>query len=193
MAERPARHVWRELVLSPHGPSPSARLVACAFAEFVNVADGEAWPSVGRLAVNAGVSERQVTRMLAELVDGGWLVQVRPGGVRGGGRTTRYRVSTPDTVSGVVIHMSDRVSGVTSDMSSGVGDTTPDICDTTPDIWSTTPDTVSPESVITSWNQKEETSPVDKLRAELGKPRRTKRRGEGTVAGESSTRTQAAL
>lgn len=192
MAERPARHVWRGLVLSPCGPSASARLVACAFAEFVNAHDGEAWPSVARLAAHAGVSERQVGRMLAELVASGWLVLVRPGGVRGGGRTTRYRVAIPDGVSGVVIHMSDRVSGVTSDISSGVGDMTSDIYDMTSDIWSTTSDTVSPESVLTSWNQKEETSPVDKLRAELGKPRRTKRRDDGTVSDESSTRASVA-
>jgi hypothetical protein len=51
-----------------------------------------------RIAVELGLSERQVWRLVAQLVDDGWLqqtVKAAPGGRRGPGRRARYRLTSP--------------------------------------------------------------------------------------------------
>lgn len=54
----------------------------------------------GRLAVELGVSERQVWRHVRDLVDGGWIALSSPAirgqkGKPGSGRRARYRLTSP--------------------------------------------------------------------------------------------------
>jgi len=56
-------------------PSPTAKLVLIALADHAN-ADGECWPSMGRIAQIAGISDRQVSRHIQTLVDAGLVEKV---------------------------------------------------------------------------------------------------------------------
>lgn len=56
-------------------PSPTAKLVLIALADHAN-AEGECWPSMGRIALLAGISERQVSRHIQVLVDRGLVEKV---------------------------------------------------------------------------------------------------------------------
>ena len=55
-----------------------------------------AWPSISRLAIYAGVSERQVIRALAVLEESGELILNRHDGQSyGGHKTNRYWINIP--------------------------------------------------------------------------------------------------
>lgn len=56
-------------------PSPTAKLVLIALADHAN-AEGECWPSMGRIAQIAGISDRQVSRHIQVLVDRGLVEKV---------------------------------------------------------------------------------------------------------------------
>lgn len=68
----------------------SARLVILCIADHLNT-DGIAWPSITTIADETKVSERQVTRAIATLVDDGELVIEEKG--NGRGRSTIYSIS----------------------------------------------------------------------------------------------------
>lgn len=120
-----------------------AKLVGCAMAENVND-KGEMWSSAETVGRLSSINERTVRRAWASLEAGGWLLVVTRGGVAGGSRSTRWQMTTPDSVS-----------GVTSDSVSGVDEATSDSVSTTADSVSTTSDSVSDEPVVTSLNQSE--------------------------------------
>ena len=172
MGERPSRYVWREQVFSVAGPSSSARLVAAAFCEYVNELDGVGKPGAAALARRSGLSERTVVKARQELVEKGWLVLVSEGGVAGGTKTSHYRISTPVDKSST----SASASEVTSADIAEVPARPLQLVHPTSANGALTSATASPESYEPVINQKKESSPVDKVRAELRSARETKQR-----------------
>jgi hypothetical protein len=77
--------------------SGTAKLVLLGIAWHMSETnEGGAWPSIRRLAVYAGVSERQVIRALAVLEDSGELdVDRHKGESYGGNKTNRYWINVP--------------------------------------------------------------------------------------------------
>lgn len=74
----------------------TAKLVLLAIAWHEDETGGGAWPSISRLAMYAGVSERQVIRALAVLEESGELdVDRHNGKSYGGPKTNRYWINIP--------------------------------------------------------------------------------------------------
>jgi len=78
------------LVLDRFRGTSSEKLVLVAIADHAN-AEGIAWPTQRRLAKEAGISTRQVERIVPELTRRGWLKVEE----RRGCRSNRYRVVEP--------------------------------------------------------------------------------------------------
>ncbi len=74
----------------PGDLDPVAKLVLVIVADHAN-AGGVAWPSVDRVGMLAGISERQARRHLAGLVRRGFLIVQRPGGGRA--QSTIYSIN----------------------------------------------------------------------------------------------------
>lgn len=70
------------------------RRIAFFLADHVNIASGIAWPSAGRLAGCAGVTERATRRSLGRLVNRGYFDLTRRGG---GARSNTYKPRQPLT------------------------------------------------------------------------------------------------
>lgn len=81
---------WRQMQLKPN---QKYVLIACA--EFAGMRGENVYPSIARVARMTGYSERQVTRVLAELVDAGVLVLVQPGGWPKGGKPQATEYAMP--------------------------------------------------------------------------------------------------
>ncbi len=81
----------------------SARLVLRSLADYAGN-NAEAWPSVGRLAAECGLSHRQTQRILRDLVTAGWIVARSRRRPDGGQTSTAYtwqdgrRTTTPQAV-----------------------------------------------------------------------------------------------
>ncbi|NBR65496.1 MAG: helix-turn-helix domain-containing protein [Micrococcales bacterium] len=84
-------------VLHHSSHSGTARLVLIGIAWHMSeTGHAGAWPSIKRLAVYSGVSERQVIRALAALEESGELdVDRHKGESYGGHRTNRYWINIP--------------------------------------------------------------------------------------------------
>jgi hypothetical protein len=146
----------------------AARMLLVVLAEHTNGrrGDGVAWPSIGRLAEETGLSRRSVFRALAELEALGEITVV----VRGGGRrgSNRYRLTLP---RGDRTSPGDAVSsGVTSRHLGG--------------------DTASPRGV-TSWHPEPEVEPEEnpspaRVRARADEPPSAPLRPMGVAAGDSA-------
>lgn len=99
---RNARMQWRSAVLSQDGPSGvNARIVGVALAEFANGSTMMAWPSNAQLGACVDLSISSVQRALRVLESSGWVEKVAAGGVPGGPKTTRWRLSTPVNLTDV--------------------------------------------------------------------------------------------
>jgi hypothetical protein len=99
-----------------------ARLVHLALADVCNDAyDGRLWLRQADIARKAKMSTRQVSRILATMVDDGYLIVVDAGGGRG--KPTVYRMLTdhPKTRQDVMVFDEETLTSAT---------TNPDICDT---------------------------------------------------------------
>lgn len=84
--------VWK------YGPDDKGELlVMLALADFAND-QGECWPSIGRVAEKARMSERGVQKIVARLVEEGLLVVHPNAGKKG---TNLYVVMPPEGVNGV--------------------------------------------------------------------------------------------
>ena len=80
---------------SHHSGTPKLVLLGIAWHMSETGLDG-AWPSISRVALYAGVSERQVIRALAMLEESGELILDRHKGESyGGHRTNRYWINVP--------------------------------------------------------------------------------------------------
>jgi hypothetical protein len=89
--------------------SGTPKLVLLGIAWHDDETGGGAWPSISRLAVYAGVSERQVIRAIAALEESGELdVDRHNGKSYGGNRTNRYwiNVPCPEDCAGDIWHRS---------------------------------------------------------------------------------------
>ena len=103
--------------------STGARLVLLLLADYAS-RDGAAWPSESTLARRAGLSERQVRRLIGEIASYGIVdLDHRPG------RSTVYRFPTAQ-----VVHTPDTHGR-------GTGTATPDTRDRTPDTHDRRPQT----------------------------------------------------
>jgi len=81
---------------------PTAKWVAVVIASHLNRETGEAFPSDACIARESGYSERTVRDAVHMILDAGILKATRGGSLRGGKRqSTRYRLGTPEAVSGV--------------------------------------------------------------------------------------------
>lgn len=99
---RNARMEWRSAVLSQDGPSgANARIVGVALAEFANGSTMMAWPSNAQLGACVDLSISSVQRALRVLESSGWVEKVAAGGVPGGPKTTRWRLTTPVNLTDV--------------------------------------------------------------------------------------------
>jgi DNA-binding transcriptional MocR family regulator len=98
-SERPLRARWRTAVMDADSTaSASARLCACAVAEYVNDRTGMCYPSASTLAERMGVCERTARRARSELEDAGFIDLERRSG-----RSPRIwlRFPTPEKPAGV--------------------------------------------------------------------------------------------
>ena len=104
----PVKVTWRSALLAtdaererlglPPGPPPGARLIGAALAENVNM-DGFVWVGAETLAERTGYTERAVRQNMAKLSETGWLEKMSQGGVKGGPRTSHWKVTTPELCS----------------------------------------------------------------------------------------------
>jgi GntR family transcriptional regulator len=81
-------------------------------------ANGQAWPSIGRIAADLGLSSSTIRRAVNRLIERGYLLRERPEQA-GRGRTNRYRIKaiTSDTLLSIKGITGDRVpreKGITS-------------------------------------------------------------------------------
>lgn len=81
---------WRRAVLELSGATPSARLAACAIAEF-GWGTGRIYPGQGQLQHLTGMSRSGLRNAIAELEALGWLTR-HPGSGR---QTTSYTLCSP--------------------------------------------------------------------------------------------------
>jgi len=82
------KFVWLDQVRADPELTPLVFMLAYVLADFVNEAEGCAWPSVARLAAECRVTERGVQKVIGRLVERGHL-SVELG--NGRGETNRYR------------------------------------------------------------------------------------------------------
>lgn len=114
---------WRSAICDS-GLSPTSRHVALALSLYMSERGDSAHPGATRLAHDTGLSERRVREHLGELVEGGWLVLVEAGGLRGcRRRANSYEVHIPDAPSPVTNDNPGRT--VTHDAPSPMTLTTP--------------------------------------------------------------------
>lgn len=89
-----AKSVASVLHHSHHAGTPKLVLLGIAWHD--DETGGGAWPSISRLAVYSGVSERQVIRALAVLEESGELdIDRHSGKSYGGQKTNRYWINVP--------------------------------------------------------------------------------------------------
>ena len=68
------RWQWEQLIMSKHGPrSTSVRLALVAIAACASNSQTQAWPSQELVAERAGLSPRQVKRLLQDAESSGWV------------------------------------------------------------------------------------------------------------------------
>lgn len=121
----------------------AARLVILCLANYTNKS-GVAWPSIKTIADDTFVSERQVTRAIAELEESGEIEIIEKGDGRG--RSTVYKITLKgDKVSSFDQPIKGDISSIKGDMVSEKGDTL-----------SIKGDTMSPNPIEPLYNQEEE-------------------------------------
>ena len=103
---------WKAVreVIDMDGVKPTAKLVLLVLAVRANT-EGQAWPSVGRLSADTGLSESSVQRALRSLAEDGFItIEERPG--RASVLTVRGVIETPLGVSERREGVSERHPGV---------------------------------------------------------------------------------
>lgn len=100
----------------------SPKLVLLAMCDWANDEGASLFPSVGKVAVRASMSERNAKRVLHTLIEAGWLSVV--GNSMGGkpGMTRQYQLNTSAIIRGSVDPTGDKLSPVTN--ADETGDTT---------------------------------------------------------------------
>lgn len=100
----------------------SPKLVLLAMCDWANDEGASLFPSVGKVAVRASMSERNAKRVLHTLIEAGWLSVV--GNSMGGkpGMTRQYQLNTATILRGSVDPTDDKLSPVANP--TGTGDTT---------------------------------------------------------------------
>jgi hypothetical protein len=82
-----ALYAWRDAILSPDNTlSATERLVAVALSMHMDRSTLRAWPGPALLAKRTALSPSAVKAALKALRIAGWLIQVKKGGTRSGGR-----------------------------------------------------------------------------------------------------------
>lgn len=92
----------------------SPKLVLLAMCDWANDEGASLFPSVGKVAVRASMSERNAKRVLHTLIEAGWLSVV--GNSMGGkpGMTRQYQLNAPAILRGYVGATDDKLSPVTN-------------------------------------------------------------------------------